>query len=277
MSDMPNKKGDPAPLLVSGLFYPDKLEDRELSFDIWGCTAEPVDKKTSAFILPHASWYVCGEILAAVFGSLRNRRFRRIVLTATVHGNPSAGHYLPPFDHYPCEPGIVELDAEAVQVLENFPALIRRDPDVFEEETSFETIIPFISRFLPDTRIVPLLSGSNSRESSLQLTKLLKAVYNPERDLLLILTNLCTPGEKSSIINQCENLLSLLSRSDAETLEEAGLRGAITPCGLTPLSAGIRIYPSSGLAIEPLRQKTASVNTPGMIKYIRYGSFALKG
>ena len=176
---------------VAGSWYPGTAAllraevDRHLGRADVECAGE-----VSAIIAPHAGLHYSGPVAAYAYKLLAGRQYDVAVLVGPSHyvGFDGVAMY---------ERGAFETPFGSVLVAEHCAAAIamaassvQHHPSAHLREHSLEMQLPFLQRVLPDTPIVPLVMGYQTRETILNLSKGLVAGLAGRRALLVASTDL---------------------------------------------------------------------------------------
>jgi len=141
---------------VAGQFYPDSAD--ELSLFLADITRD-VDKKLSAIgvIAPHAGYVYSGAVAGEVFSSVHIPA-KTIIFCPNHTGFGenaaimSSGNWIMPWGNAP-------IDTELAERLKAACPLLLEDDKAHMQEHSLEVLLPFIHRFRPDFRFVPIALG----------------------------------------------------------------------------------------------------------------------
>jgi AmmeMemoRadiSam system protein B len=177
---------------VAGTWYPgarDALErevDRHLD-----AAASALDGDLRAVIAPHAGLMYSGPVAACAYRLLRGRAFDAIVLVGPSHYVGFDGVSIVERGAFETPLGPMAVDeplAGAIRARD--PGLIRPLPTAHEREHSLEMQLPFLKRLAPDTPIVPMVMGYQTRATVVDLAAALEAALRPTRALLVASTDL---------------------------------------------------------------------------------------
>lgn len=117
------------------------------------------DYKTRAIITPHAGYVYSGQLACEGFQYL-DKNVKNVFIIGPPHYVPVKNVALSIFEKWATPMGEIEVNQEINQELvKNFECEF--EDDAFEQEHSIEVQIPFIQKFLPHTKIVPILAGHN--------------------------------------------------------------------------------------------------------------------
>lgn len=271
--DLPQAEG---PLLVEELFYPSKSQEREALYSTWSRDFKKAEE-SCCFILPHGDWSRCGALLYQAFKSLENNHYRRVILLSSRHGYFDSDLLVPDFDHYTLDSDTVEIDTNLVTLLTIPGSGIRKDSLAFKEETATETVLPFLGRFLPENKILPLICGNNTLKTAENLIRLLENIWDPAKDLLLVLSNLSSAEQEELADKQADEILRLLTEKKDSDLYEIFSQKKISPCGLAPLIAIQKMSFPGGKSFHTITRQKAVHKYENRLNCVHYGVLILSG
>src|SRR5215831_9025559 len=154
------------PASVAGTFYP--ADPAELAAGVDGSLsrANPPLLSPKAVIAPHAGHIYSGDIAAAAYRLLAQRKgeIKRVILMGPNHRKPLRGMALSPADAWATPFGPLPVAPVARDMLMRQPGVVV-DPAPFVNEHSLEVHLPFIHRALGEVRVLPILVGQASMES----------------------------------------------------------------------------------------------------------------
>jgi AmmeMemoRadiSam system protein B/AmmeMemoRadiSam system protein A len=154
------------PASLAGTFYP--ADPVELAAEVDGSLsrAAPPALAPKAVIAPHAGHIYSGDIAAAAYRLLGQRKgeIKRVILLGPNHRKPVHGMVVSPADAWATPFGPLPVAMAARD-------LLLRQPDVavdsapFVNEHSLEVHLPFIHRALGEVEILPILVGHTPKEA----------------------------------------------------------------------------------------------------------------
>jgi MEMO1 family protein len=122
-----------------------------------------------AIIAPHAGLIYSGPVAAFAYKAVRAQPYAATVLVGPSHFVPFAGVSLwrdgeweTPYGDVPVDAALASALAAATEEIVDLPAAHGR-------EHSLEMQLPFVARVLPETRIVPLAMGEQTRATAFAL------------------------------------------------------------------------------------------------------------
>src|SRR2546423_2150257 len=144
---------------VAGMFYP--RDARALAAgvkDLLGGVEDfsPRLAYPKAIVVPHAGYVYSGAVAARAYDELSGARdiVRRVVLLGPVHRVPVQGLAAPAADAFETPLGLVPIDRQALQDVEDLPQVVVSDP-AHAMEHSLEVQLPFLQTVLGEFSLVP--------------------------------------------------------------------------------------------------------------------------
>jgi AmmeMemoRadiSam system protein B len=146
---------------VAGQFYPGTASG--LSRSLLELTRE-VEERSPAIgvVAPHAGYVYSGAVAGELFSSIRVPC--RTVIFCPNHTGIGEDAAIMSHGAWRMPWGDVPIDEELAARLENACPLLREDASAHSREHSIEVQLPFLHRFRPDVRIVPVALGPLSLE-----------------------------------------------------------------------------------------------------------------
>jgi AmmeMemoRadiSam system protein B/AmmeMemoRadiSam system protein A len=161
------------PAGVAGGFYPaDPAQLRKMVNDFLAKASVPkVQQPLVALISPHAGYPYSGGVAAHAYALLRGRKFARVVVIAPSHYESFAFSSVYDGDAYSTPLGEVPVDKAFAAKLVSMSSLIKFSSRGHGEveghwEHALEDELPFLQQVLGDFKLVPVVMGDQSYESS---------------------------------------------------------------------------------------------------------------
>ena len=200
----------------------------------------------TAVIAPHAGLVYSGPVGAYAYRAVRGRSYDVAVLVGPSHfvGFEGVSVYRRGAFATPLGPAVVHASI-AEQLLAASDLMIEY-PRAHEREHSVEMQLPFLRRVLPDTPIVPLVMGVQSREASVGLGEILKRTLAGTRALLVASTDLSHYFDAERARRLDARVVNYVNGFDWEGLLDemerypAPDRGRCVACGGGPVVAVMR-------------------------------------
>ena len=223
---------------LAGSFYPANKEQLERDIKDY---LDKVDKGVSSkqilgIISPHAGYYYSGQCAAYGFKALQKVDFNRVIVIAPCHRYRGFDYSIGDFDSLHTPLGDLKIDVEIVSKLleiEGFESL----PDVYIGENAFETQLPFIAYIKPSVKVVPILLGNQSMESSIKLANHLNDVFDKDFSGTVIVASSDLSHYYNSNIAEVldSNLIELVENNELSQLDTALQEGEVEARGIGPV------------------------------------------
>jgi AmmeMemoRadiSam system protein B len=130
-----------------------------------------------------------GPVGAHAYRAAASQRFDVIVLAGPAHFVAFEGVSIFPEGAFATPLGDAIIDDDVARALSSSP-VVRPLPAAHQREHSLEMQLPFVRRLFPDTRIVPLVMGYQTRETIVELADALAAACRDRQALLVGSTDL---------------------------------------------------------------------------------------
>ena len=172
------ERGEPVrPPAVAGSWYPDAEAPLRAAVTSHLAAVSDTDTDTPfrdivAIIAPHAGLVYSGPVAAHAYQAVAGRAYDVAVLVGPSHHVGFDGVAIYPRGAFDTPLGPVPVAAGVADQLMRAPC-IRTHPTAHVREHSLEMQLPFLRHVLPDTPIVPLVIGSQDRETILALAEAL--------------------------------------------------------------------------------------------------------
>jgi AmmeMemoRadiSam system protein B len=151
---------------VSGQFYPGTASG--LSRSLLELTREVKERSPAiGVVAPHAGYAYSGAVAGELFSSIQIPG--RAVVFCPNHTGIGEDAAIMSHGAWRMPWGDVPIDEELAARLENACPLLREDASAHSREHSIEVQLPFLHRFRPDVRIVPVALGRLSLENCREL------------------------------------------------------------------------------------------------------------
>jgi len=175
---------------VAGLFYPASAQELDAMLDALfsGAQGTTPDLAMKALIAPHAGYIYSGPTAAEGYVRWRNGSARRVVLVGPSHRVPFTGLAAPKAEAFATPLGVVRVDRQAVDALQQKSRWVQQDDLAHAWEHSLEVQLPFLQRlFGGDFFIVPLVAGECPAEA---IADVLQPFWEEPNDRIVISSDL---------------------------------------------------------------------------------------
>jgi len=204
---------------VAGSWYPDtpallrEEVDRHLSSAEVTCAGD-----VTAIISPHAGLHYSGPVAAHAYKLLAGRRYDVVVLVGPSHYVGFDGVAIYERGAFETPFGPVAIAEQCGAAIAMAASSVRHHSSAHVREHSLEMQLPFLQRVLPDTPIVPLVMGYQTRDTILNLSKGLAAGLAGRSALLVASTDLSHYHDAATAARLDSEVIKHVGAFDAEGL-----------------------------------------------------------
>jgi AmmeMemoRadiSam system protein B len=235
------------PAAVAGTWYPGTPAALTEDVDGYLAAVDPLAVprgSLDAIIAPHAGLMFSGPVGAHAYQAAAGAGpFEALILVGPSHFVAFDGVALYPSGAFDCPLGPALVDEPLAQELLAASPLIQPLPGAHKREHSLEMQLPFVRRLLPEATIVPLLMGSQARDTIQGLADVLGRAGAGRRVLLVASTDLSHYFDAPTAQALDRRVQDLVSAFDPERLLQLfeeypeGERGRFVACGGGPMIA----------------------------------------
>jgi hypothetical protein len=234
-------------MAVGGSWYPADPRTLAREVDRYLDAADAnVEGDLLALISPHAGLLYSGPVAAFAYRQLRGRAFDAIVLVGPSHflgfdgvALYGRGSFATPFGDLAVAEALASAIARAASSVTDVPAAHRR-------EHSLEMQLPFLARLAPDTPIVPLVMGYQTRETVTDLGRALAASLPGAHALLIASSDLSHYHDAKTAARLDGRVIECVTRFDEEGLMTALEAFPEHACGGGPMVAVLQAAKAMG-------------------------------
>jgi AmmeMemoRadiSam system protein B len=238
-----------------------------------------------AIVAPHAGLMFSGPVGAYAYKAAATHAFDVAVLVGPSHFVAFDGVALYPDGAFATPLGDVPIDDRGARALAS-SAIVRSLPTAHTREHSLEMQLPFLRTLMPETPIVPLLMGYQTRDSIVALTGALARAFADRDALLVASTDLSHYFDARSAQALDSRVQAYLSAFDPEGLLEyfeqypEPERGRWVACGGGPMIAIMMAARALGAAdarvLRYAHSGEVSGDYEGVVGYVAaaFGTFA---
>ncbi|MBE0426888.1 MAG: AmmeMemoRadiSam system protein B [Nitrospirae bacterium] len=232
---------------VAGIFYPSDPGELKKTVDGFLSKAEKVkaDGKLIALISPHAGYKYSGQVAAFGYKQIKESSINKIILIGPSHRVSFKGASVYIKGSFKTPLGNVKIDEKLAKEILNEAADVRFFPDAFEKEHSLEVQLPFLQTVLGDFTMVPVLTGSPTRQAFEHLVSNLTDLID-ERTLLIASTDLSHYHEYQKAKDMDSKIISSIERLSVIDTERLLRTGEAELCGAFPVLITIEVARRSG-------------------------------
>ncbi len=225
---------------VAGMFYPGdrKKLQSDLEKMFAGVQSEKLTGTIMGMVSPHAGYVYSGYVAAEAYHQLRNGDYETAVVIAPSHRDYFrgvsiyTGDYVTPLGVMPVDRAICE------KLLDNSP-LIKVTELGHREEHSLEVQLPFLQTVLKDVKLVPLVMGTQDRETAFSLGHILGTVLKGTNSLVIASSDLSHFYSQDAAGRLDALVIRDVERFDEEQLFDDIQKKKCEACGAGPIIATI--------------------------------------
>jgi len=231
--------------VAAGTFYPDSPKALGKMLDSFqSLPAPPLPGPPVGLLLPHAGYVYSGEVAALGYRSLQKPP-ETVVVIGPSHSVAFPGTSVFAGEAVATPLGDLAVDQEAArELLESHESMAQFLP-AFAQEHSAEVHFPLVKRFLPDSRVLPLVTGQGRDSVSNPLADSLVRLSKTRQILVVASTDLCHYPEYEVAVKADREFLeavltgdvSAVERADQKLMRKGWERFHCTHCGNEPLRA----------------------------------------
>ncbi len=204
----------------AGQFYganPDQLSRHLDDMLAWVESRPAPAPAPIAFIVPHAGYVYSGLVAAHAYKMMQGLDISTVVVMGVAHRHAFQGASIYGKGGYASPLGIISVDeslADSLAAATGFGFV----PAAHREEHSIEVQVPFIQKVLPRAKIVPVLLGLPSRNSTQRLAEALAEVLPGKNAMILVSTDMSHYLSKADANALDSQTIRLLQNHDVDAL-----------------------------------------------------------
>jgi AmmeMemoRadiSam system protein B len=181
-----------------------------------------------------------GPVAAHAYRLLQSRQYDSVVLVGPSHYVAFEGASLWPAGVFDTPLGQLHIDETLAARLAAACPLVVDHPAAHQREHSLEMQLPFLAALAPDSRIVPIVMGAQTRETAFALGDALAAATRGQRALLIASSDLSHFYDARTAMTLDAEVLSRVDALDDEGLMRLLERRADHACGGGPMVSVLR-------------------------------------
>ena len=235
------------PAAVAGTWYPRTAS--QLAADVGGYLdsatreppgAVPPHANLIAIIAPHAGLMYSGPVAAHSYVLLRSHGFDTIVLVGPSHYYGFEGASIWPQGAFETPLGTLGVDHDLTSAIAARCASVTDLPEAHGREHSLEMQLPFLAALAPQTPIVPIVMGFQTRETAHALADGIASAVEGRRVLLVASSDLSHFYDAHTASALDHEVMTRVARLDDEGLMSLLERRADHACGGGPIVTVLR-------------------------------------
>jgi MEMO1 family protein len=257
---------------VAGQFYPGSAKSLNAALESMEREFKPVVLKGDpvGMLLPHAGYPYSGAVAAVGYRSLAGP-VKTVVIAGPSHYVSFQGAALFCGESVETPLGEIPVDVEACRFLMDYDEHLAEIPQAFSREHSVEVHFPFVQKYLPDARVVPVVMGQGNQKSAQPLAEALLKLWAQKKFLFVASSDLSHFPDYETAKKGDEEFLKALLTGDERIVEEADRRILsqghpnydCTHCGKEPVATLMRFARGAGAKDIQLIAKRNSGDVTG--------------
>jgi AmmeMemoRadiSam system protein B len=269
------------PSTIEGIFYPaekDALSARLIDLLNHTDSVAATARSPYRIIVPHAALDYSGQIVAAAFKTVTDRKIDTVVLLGPVHRELEQSVILPQSQMFQTPMGCVAVEESALNVLAKLSPSFRVDDIPHLEEHCLEAQLPFIQQLFPGARILPILLGKPTRALVQLLTDSLWKLYAQRiaSTLFVVTANMTSNIDEKIGRKEDEQVVTWVTSGDWQSLIDAAESKRISSCGAGCVAAILLINDKLGGKITVVKRGSSLPMVKDPKKVVHYAAFILE-
>jgi AmmeMemoRadiSam system radical SAM enzyme/AmmeMemoRadiSam system protein B/AmmeMemoRadiSam system protein A len=223
------------PAAKAGQFYPADPQEMTRDLNRFVAAAGECDRACyDAVMLPHAGWMYCGSVIGKTLARVNVPEL--VIVLCPNHTGFGATWSVSPADRWEIPGASIPIDADIRNRLLELAPQLTCEPDAHREEHAVEVLLPFLHRFNPSLRLVPIVVGAHEYEQTVGLARALSSVIceRTQRVLLVISSDMNHFAKERE--NRRLDFLALdaMLTGDSRRLYDVVRANRISMCGVIP-------------------------------------------
>ncbi len=253
--------------IVAGSFYPDDPEELRLDVKQFisaaNCSASNPPK---ALIAPHAGYIYSGPVAGTAYAQLASvaDTISRVVLLAPSHRIAFRGMALSSAEAFRTPLGDLEVDSDAISLIENLPQVQILD-QAFAQEHSLEVHLPFLQETLTNFKIVPLVIGDVDPAS---VADVIDTLWGGDETLIVVSSDLSHYLDYETAKEADSATSNAIERLQPDKISHA------QACGGTPVKGLIQVALHKNLKAITLDLRNSGDTAGPKDRVVGYGAYA---
>jgi AmmeMemoRadiSam system protein B len=200
----------------------------------------PRDADVVALIAPHAGLVYSGGVAAYAYALIASRHYDRVILVGPSHYVGFDGASVWAEGAFETPAGNLAIDTPAAKQLQQASSVVIVYPEAHRREHSLELQLPFLSQLAPETPIVPIVMGFQTRDTAFAVGDAVAAAARNGRTLLVASSDLSHFYDADTAVQLDTAVIDRIDALDDEGLMSLLERRPDHACGGGPIVAVIR-------------------------------------
>ncbi len=173
---------------LAGSWYPSGRKELSAMLDSYlkAAAIPDIDGQIVAIISPHAGFVYSGSVAAYGYKALSRHKPGTVIILGISHRKYFDGISVYKNGEFQTPLGSLKVDEDVASAIINKDKRLSFYPEVFKDENSIETQLPFIKHALIGTQIVPIIFGSSNYEDCKILANALSEIISSRKAIAVI-------------------------------------------------------------------------------------------
>lgn len=252
---------------VAGLFYPADPAQLQREIQSMLSSADEIDSKPKALIVPHAGYIYSGPVAASAFAQLKEiqHTVERVILLGPCHRVPLRGLATSSADYFETPLGSIRIDREAIKQIASLPQVEEFDL-THQQEHSLEVQLPFLQEVLDDFSLVPLVVGDASTE---EVSEVLDTLWGDDETLIVISSDLSHYHDYNTARAMDTETCHAIENMNPSAIQYD------QACGRNPVTGLLLAAKKHGLHVTTLDLRNSGDTAGDKSSVVGYGAWAL--
>jgi AmmeMemoRadiSam system protein B/AmmeMemoRadiSam system protein A len=229
--------------IIAGAWYPGSpaVLKADIEEFIANVPSDPVDGPIVAVISPHAGYVYSGQVAAYAYKQIQGKTFDSVIIIGPSHRTYFRGASIYNKGGYETPLGIVPVNLELANAIIAQSSTIYHNPDAHSQEHSVEIQLPFLQVILGDFSFVPIVMGSQDRQTCEELAQAIFTAIQGKNVLIVASSDLSHFHGYDQAVSMDSIVVKHIEKMESERLLKDLGNGTCEACGGGPMAATIML------------------------------------
>jgi hypothetical protein len=248
--------------VIAGSWYPGDPQELGATIDKFLAQSKEatISGEILGLIVPHAGYIYSGAVAAQAYKQVQDKDYERVVVISPMHRMHAGPVAITQNAYYETPLGKMAIDLELVEALQERVNLsfVARD-----NEHALEIQLPFIQRLLPETKLLPIMMGTQDKGSCQSLANVLADIVQDRDALFVASTDLSHFHTQRQARSLDQHFLDDIEAYDIEQLAADLAQGKTEACGGGPVLTVMQACAKLGADHAKILEYATSADTTG--------------
>jgi AmmeMemoRadiSam system protein B len=226
--------------VCAGSWYPGRPDALRDAVEEYLAAGHPIDVRIRGVVSPHAGFVYSGRVAGHAYAAVSRQRYDVIVLVGPSHHYAFEGVASWPRGAFATPLGELRIEESLFARLHELTPLVRESPAVHEREHCLELQLPFLARLFPETPILPLVMGRQTRHTVMVVADALANALQDRHPLLVASSDLSHYQDRATASRLDAMVVRHVEANDADGLQHRLEADPSHACGGGPMVAVLR-------------------------------------